>query len=134
MNRNGIVGVAVVFAFVIASVAHAQTQSPRTYVEAAYAVMTAGIKARDAAKIASVTATLLASTASTRRSPSWPSARAKAEAIAIILALSKSSPSSVNAWRGARQRLGAPSNSALRKPACTNPATMSSPSATRSSM
>lgn len=54
MNRSGIVGVAVSFAFVLASAAHAQTQSPRAPVEAAYAVMTAGIKARDAAKIASV--------------------------------------------------------------------------------
>src|SRR6188474_716235 len=54
MTRKGIVGVVVAFAFVLASVAHAQTQSPRTYVEAAYAVMTAGIKARDAARIASV--------------------------------------------------------------------------------
>jgi uncharacterized protein (TIGR02246 family) len=54
MKRRVVAAVMVAFALVLAGAADAQTTSPRTVVEAAYAVMAAGIKAGDAAKIASV--------------------------------------------------------------------------------
>ena len=49
-----VAGVIVAFVSLLAGALHAQTTSPREPVQAAYAVMAAGIKARDAAKIASI--------------------------------------------------------------------------------
>jgi uncharacterized protein (TIGR02246 family) len=54
MRQKAIVGAALAAAIVLINAVQAQTQSPRTFVEAGYAVIAAGIKARDAAKIASV--------------------------------------------------------------------------------